>query len=300
MTEYDDGVYYDMPEKEYFNLPFLTNTGIKDINISTLDYWGKRHNWTSKTETVAFSRGSMMHCLMLEGEKVFDSRYMVRPEGMKFNTKDGRAWKEEHSEFNICTSDDHESTLRLMRMINHFGEYRKYFETGNAEVVFIWTEIVDGVKIKCAARCDKINTMGITDLKSFTNQQGRPLSECVAMSFANYKYYTQGYWYKRGLKAMHKLGLLSDIPNTFTFVFAQSDGIPNIMIREYARETNQIQNAYYRLGHNLCHMALNKYATCMGKFGWDNPWLDPKAGRAFIDDEMPVYMYKDEPTEEEG
>ncbi len=44
------------------------------------------------TEAKAF--GSAAHSFIVEGAEAFEAKYVVKPEGMSFSTKDGKAWRE--------------------------------------------------------------------------------------------------------------------------------------------------------------------------------------------------------------
>ena len=56
-------------------------------------------------ETPALRMGSLLHRCVLEPDTM-DGAFYERPEGMKFTTKDGIAWKEAHSDKPILSPDD--------------------------------------------------------------------------------------------------------------------------------------------------------------------------------------------------
>lgn len=66
-----------IPNEEYFNIPALSNSGMKDLAISPMRYWHLHINPERKEreETAAMKLGSALHCAVLEGDKVFDARY---------------------------------------------------------------------------------------------------------------------------------------------------------------------------------------------------------------------------------
>lgn len=293
INDLKDGVHYNIPHNEYLKFNGLTNSGVKDLNVSELDFWAKKHGWVDQSESDALSFGTMAHVALLEGWDRFSDDYMIKPAGMRFSTKEGKAWREENSGCLHCKAADHLKVQRLNQVIQAVPNYKKFFENGSPEVTLIWTETYKGRSIRCAARADYFGQEGITDLKTFTNQMSKPLAVAVALNFSNYKYFTQGYWYLRGLNALKKKGFCDNVPNKFTFAFTQSDGVPNVIFREFAKHTNGMENAYFRLGRQFCERAIMIYDNCMQIFGWDTPWILENQERAFIDDEMPKYLFND-------
>jgi len=72
------GVYFDMPDTEYHKVPALSNSGIKNLLISPMDFWAR--SWMNPRyehpETSAMTLGTAYHKRILEGKKAFDDIYM--------------------------------------------------------------------------------------------------------------------------------------------------------------------------------------------------------------------------------
>ena len=66
-----------IPNSEYFAIQALSNSGMKDLAISPMRYWFRHVNpeRQEREETAAMKLGSALHCAVLEGDTVFDSRY---------------------------------------------------------------------------------------------------------------------------------------------------------------------------------------------------------------------------------
>lgn len=63
--------------EEYFSIPALSHSGMKDLAVSPLRYW---HLWVNperptREETSAMRIGSALHCAVLEPAEKFESRY---------------------------------------------------------------------------------------------------------------------------------------------------------------------------------------------------------------------------------
>jgi hypothetical protein len=71
------GVIYDLPAEEYFAIPALSNSGMKDLAVSPLRFWFHHINpeRPAREETAAMKLGSALHCAVLERDEVFESRY---------------------------------------------------------------------------------------------------------------------------------------------------------------------------------------------------------------------------------
>jgi hypothetical protein len=72
------GIYFDLPFDEYLAIPALSNSGIKKLLISSLDFW--THSWMNPNppkdkEAKHFLDGRAYHARILEGEDAFNSRY---------------------------------------------------------------------------------------------------------------------------------------------------------------------------------------------------------------------------------
>ncbi len=73
----EDGVYFDFPEEEYHKLERLSASGIKNLHITTEDFWAR--SWMnplhSVEETLPMKMGSAYHKRILEGSGQFYECY---------------------------------------------------------------------------------------------------------------------------------------------------------------------------------------------------------------------------------
>src|ERR1700722_18275726 len=72
----EPGIYFNMPVDEYHRIPALSNSGIKQLLVSPLNYW--HHNLnpdrTEERDTAAQRFGTATHCRLLE-PACFPERY---------------------------------------------------------------------------------------------------------------------------------------------------------------------------------------------------------------------------------
>ena len=75
-----DGIYFNMPEDEYHSIDRLSASGMKDILESPTKYWfnSKLNPLYVERATDAMDAGTMYHTYILEGESVFNDKYIVK------------------------------------------------------------------------------------------------------------------------------------------------------------------------------------------------------------------------------
>ncbi|MEN5275818.1 PD-(D/E)XK nuclease-like domain-containing protein [Brucella sp. TWI432] len=76
---FEDGVYFNLPEKIYHKDNALGSTSIKDLARNPYRWQYDRIRPRQKMETEAMTWGSAWHCRVLEGKEAFDLRYAKPP-----------------------------------------------------------------------------------------------------------------------------------------------------------------------------------------------------------------------------
>lgn len=85
--EYKEGIYFGMPEEEYFKIPFFSNSGAAEINIDPHEYWhysAMNPNRPAEEQTYAMLFGKAMHSIILEPDK-FPNLYTTEPDPLDYN-----------------------------------------------------------------------------------------------------------------------------------------------------------------------------------------------------------------------
>lgn len=86
--DFPDGLYFGMSDDDYHNIPRLSASGIKNLLISTMDFW----NWSwmnphkEQVDSAALIIGRAYHKRILEGQDAFNAAYAPdyqKPEGLE-------------------------------------------------------------------------------------------------------------------------------------------------------------------------------------------------------------------------
>ncbi len=185
------------------------------------------------------------------------------------------------------------------------------FTGGFPEVSVFWIDETTGVRMK--ARFDYLTLDTITDLKTFSNSQGKPLAEAVTSAIASYGYGTQAVIYldavqqakrmlrEQGFAAVH-LGeryasaafdfegwfkqLAAARDHRFVFVFQESGRVPNIAIRQFSRNMN-----FYDISAFTYEFMLRRYRECMDRWGPSVPWAEPPTVEELADEDFPLWAF---------
>ncbi len=160
---YGEGIYFDMPEEEYFNIPYFSRSGAEDILFDEEEYWHKspmNPDHEPMKATPAMELGTAIHCMLLEPER-FAKLYTKKPtlkdfEGKKilktsedikkFLTLVGekKTGKKEDLIFRAMEYINPEKDIIWDKIINDFNE--EIATTGKRILSEENVEILDGIK----------------------------------------------------------------------------------------------------------------------------------------------------------
>lgn len=163
-------IAYNQPDPAYRRELGENQSYLKNILISPAHY--KASKKRRFLPTINMEIGSALHCLVLEGEEEFNRRYVLKPDDVALNTKEGKEWKSAQTGKTILTNSEKEkawdsvhgmasSLLKLDWFNQDLPDYRKF-----NELSIYWE--ADG--IPCKGRLDRLVDMGdyllVLDLKT--------------------------------------------------------------------------------------------------------------------------------------
>lgn len=283
MQELKDGIYYDMPMDDYLSLPYMSSSGVTDMQISVGTFWANHvdpDREEKKTDATSF--GTLFHTMILEPEKM--AQYVIKPEGMNFSTKEGKQWKKEAvaEGLLIVTNEDMEK-CELMKNNLHKSGLMKHFEDGLSEVTLIWSE----GDVKCKARIDRLTDCMSIDLKTFSNSNGKRIDRAVCDSIGNYRYFIKSWFQHRGLTMCG----LKD--RRIVYVFVDSSGAPNVKAKEFGAQGFSDCNHYWLIAEGACMRAISTFVDYKNKYGFC-AWIDEQHIEQLGDEDLPVYALKED------
>lgn len=232
----EDGLYFNLSESEYFDIPRLSASGIKKLMIDPLNYWHSC-SWLNpfykRRESDAMALGSAFHRRILEGSELFYSHYAPEFEAPEDCVKGTEEIKEcirnlgakpkgrKKAEY-IAQLQELDPSIQIYDLLDQ--EYK----SANAGKEFISDSMLreieytaamiekDPVASKCftggypevtvlwaedgvqlKARLDYLKPRAVIDLKTFSNPMEKPIDSAIYGAMATRKYHIQAAFYMR-------------------------------------------------------------------------------------------------------
>ena len=155
----DEGIHHDVSFDAY-----LSGTGIPAPAVSGSDlvayetecpahafaFWRGNPARIHNEPTASMTLGTAAHCYILEGADAFHDRYAVKPEGLNFSTREGRAWRDEQEGRSIISFDQHMQILAMRDALMAQADARRLLEAGGrAEATMIAKDPETGLTLLC-------------------------------------------------------------------------------------------------------------------------------------------------------
>ncbi len=247
------GVEYGLSFAEYLAAPAMSCSGLKKLRKSPAHFLAGDD--PEAEQKLSLRRGSLLHTLVLEPEKM-TARYAIKPDGMNFATKDGKAWRDAVGHgLEIVTAAEVRTASRQAQSLRAVPEIAALLGgAGASEVSFFWTDQETG--ITCKGRADWVfrTDAGVILLDLKTTEDAGP--EAFPRSCARYGYHMQAPWYVDGWAAT-----TGDIVLGFVFGAVES-GWPHVA-QAYMLDDDSISK-----GRAECRRLLNQYAACLDSDTW--------------------------------
>lgn len=240
-----------MPAEQYHAAAGTSNSMLKWIGLpkTPQHFWAKYiAKLIPDEETDALRIGSLTHRAILEPDTM-EGSFHVRPLGMKFNTKEGMAWRDSHADKPILTGDE-ANAIRAMRdsvwrhpvasrILKHSDCERSAFADDRGQLLKSrFDALPRGVKF-------------IADLKTCEAAD----RDSVERSISKYGYFRQAAFY---LKVADLLGLDRE---SFVFIFVEK--VPPYCVAVY-----QLDDLVIEAGHRVITRDLDLLRQCQESNTW--------------------------------
>jgi len=210
MTNYTEGmkieppcVVKDMPIEVYHNdTPGISSSQLVDLIWSPGLYYGR---YVTKEypglETAALEFGKALDLALTTPDR-FGAMVAVKPEGMKFSTKEGKAWREEFRNRIIITVEEHKTIVNLKAKLSKKKIAPKIFGDNVMQLSYFWEQPVEigdtVVKVLCKCRPDRLSKHFISDDKSDISPGYQDFSKKIG----NLNYHIKAAMYATGINTV--------------------------------------------------------------------------------------------------
>jgi len=164
MTTFEPGIYSDMTFDTYLGLDAWGSSSLRAMRKGppARVIWEKG---APSFDTSARLLGSAVHCGLLTPH-LFADTYVGKPEGMRFSTKEGKAWRDAHSSRKILSFDDFARVGSIVDALRAKESVAKSLDGAACEHSIVWNCPASGEL--CKGRPDWIDESrdgAIYDLK---------------------------------------------------------------------------------------------------------------------------------------
>lgn len=196
------GLHRGIAASHYHADPSVSNTMLSAMTKSPAHCYALHLNPNRPVveDTDAKSLGKLTHCAILEPETL-DRHYVVKPAGMSFVTKDGKAWRDAQTPgLEIVTDDSMRSARSMGEAIRRVPVLAKLLSSGVAEASCFWDDAATG--LRCRARPDWLHFTGpksavAVDVKTIADLTEKKVQSAIA----NHGYHRQQAHYSNGIRA---------------------------------------------------------------------------------------------------
>lgn len=322
MTATDAAIKH-IPAAEYLATMALSNSGMKDLAVSPLRYWhlNINPNRSARDETPEQQFGTALHCLVLEGESAFASRYACAPEESDYpdclvTMEDLRGWLKARNIAPKGTRKD-----QLIQQVKSVSPSVPIWDViqdecdaantgkrvgckaefdrlrGAADALLAEPKLREILRngepevslfgndpttgIPLKARLDWISDDYILDLKSFFQKRGKSIDQSVADAIYYEGYFRQAYFYA----TMHQQITGRSKPLPVVMAFVESEPPHEVRLRELRPFNHGVMNVYWQ----TAALDVRHYCSLWDKFMRefrDNPWRSTQQIDPLIDEEM--------------
>lgn len=195
------GLIRNLDAAEYHADDSLSNTMLSSMHKSPAHCYALHlaPNRPRREPTDAMLAGTLAHVAVLEPDAL-RTRYVEKPAGMRFSTKEGMAWRDMQTA-QIVSRDDIEAADAQRSAVLRVTALDNLLRTGEAETSVFWID--PATKLRCRARPDWLHFTGpkratVLDLKTISDLT----PEAVQRAIGTYGYHRQAAHYTRGLQAV--------------------------------------------------------------------------------------------------
>lgn len=191
-----EGLFADISAEEYHSITAVSNSYLQRLNRIPAAVK------VEQEDSTAFLFGRAFHCLLLEGEEVFQSLFAIAPDidkRTKVGKDDCAVFCSENVGKGIITAEQYESMARMAFSVKGHPFAATVLFEGISEQSVFWTDKETGLYCKC--RPDRVPHGGhgvILDIKTTRDATQRGFTRAAA----SYGYHRQAAFYIDGFNSV--------------------------------------------------------------------------------------------------
>lgn len=190
----DEGIFVGVPDEVYFAHDALSNSDMKNFNVSPAHY-----RYGERVETKAQAFGKLGHCAILEPDQL-DARFLPS-DASRVGTKEWQADEARAAGRQVVKRAEYAEALRMRNtVLGRPGVLRDLVKHPDTllEFAFFWTDPATGVK--CRGKADgALLQHGVAfDIKTTDDARADSFSRSVR----DYRYHWQREFYSAGLAVL--------------------------------------------------------------------------------------------------
>lgn len=191
----ENGIHLDMPAERYFAADGVSHSMLKHMDPTPahlLAYLARQEQEAERP--IALTLGTLVHERVLTPGGEF-KQVAVKPEGLRFNTKEGKAWREEHlaAGKQILTQDEYVFVVCAVENILAHPECRPLFESDATKTeVSVFCPFSLGGTVQRKARIDIVSAgNALADIKTCQSAHKPDFASAIL----DFGYHTQAAYY---------------------------------------------------------------------------------------------------------
>lgn len=146
------GLHKSMPAERYHSIAAMSAGGLKRMRMSPAHFYGLQmdpERPRSGDPTPAMKAGTLFHVALFEPDALA-TRYVIKPEGMSFASKDGKAWRDaQPAGVDIIDADALAKAKTQARNVRADADIAALMADGFAESSAFWLDDHTGELCKC-------------------------------------------------------------------------------------------------------------------------------------------------------
>lgn len=229
----------------------------------------------SQEDTAAKAFGSAAHAYLIEGKEVFNTQYAVKPDGMSFATKEGKAWRADHQDRRIVTFKEFEKITGMAVGIASNPAAHSAFSEGEPEVTAIYQD--PETKLWLKIRPDYLRPSLAINYKTTRNAAREPwMRDAWNLGYA--------------VSAALCVDVLKALGQEAHYAFVTQEKTP-----PYLCAVRVLSDDFLQGGRMIYRRALQRFADCLAADKWpgfadgvETISLPPWADRILADMQSPV------------